>query len=380
MRAYTISYKNLTKKIKDIYDQNNEDKSSKNVSSFVKSCPIKIGTFQDLIMEIAELSYKNPNVMLFYRGQSHNYIKAKYSLLYPSIYRVDTPKDIPYNFSILEASAKVLLKKLENNKEIDSNEIREIQQIKLLQYSILQHYEVCSTPLLDVTQSLKVACSFAALNNKNNTGYIYVLGLPYITGRISVDSENYITNIRLLSISCSASKRPFFQEGYLVQTEFASSNIKRNIYDFNRRIVAIYELKNDKNFWGTESPINETNLYPQNDLMNDICDQVKKEKFSVTSRDMGKVNYNEIGEFLTIWNSLEKEICYKTHSNILGQGIQRIIRNNKDYEKEARSLNMLRQFRNTLVHGTKDISIEKLKEETDNLKELISKLNIDTKI
>ena len=119
----------------------------------------------------------------------------------------------------------------------------------MLQYSILQHYEVCKTPLLDVTQSLKAACSFAILDNKDNVGYIYVLGIPYMTGRISVDSEEYITNVRLLSIGCSLSKRPFFQEGYLVQTEFTTdSDIKKGELDFNRRLIAIYKFNNNEKF------------------------------------------------------------------------------------------------------------------------------------
>ena len=237
MREYSVTYNNLTKKIKEKYNSFSKSKSVKDVTSFVRSNTIKVETFHDLIMEIAELSYKNPDVMLFYRGQNHNYLKKKYSTLYPSIYR---SYDINFDFNVLNKSADRLIKEIECNGSIDNDELREIKKIKLLQYSILQHYEVCKTPLLDVTQSIKVACSFAILENKNDIGYIYILGLPYITGRISVDSEDYITNVRLLSISCSSSKRPFFQEGYLVQTEFTSSDdIEKGELDFNRRIVAI---------------------------------------------------------------------------------------------------------------------------------------------
>lgn len=40
---------------------------------------------------------------------------------------------------------------------------------KVLQWSILQHYEAALTPLTDVTQSIRVAGSFAQLNNKCTT-------------------------------------------------------------------------------------------------------------------------------------------------------------------------------------------------------------------
>lgn len=277
MREYSVKYNNLTKRIKEVYTE--EDRSAKKITSFVRSNTIKVETLHDLVMEIAELSYKNPDVMLFYRGQNNNYIKRKYSTLYPTIYRLKK-KDINFEFEILEKSASKLLQELEDNNDVDVEELKEIKRIKLLQYSILQHYEVCKTPLLDLTQSLKVACSFAILDNKNNIGYIYVLGLPYITGRISIDSEDYITNVRLLSIGCSSSKRPFFQEGYLVQTEFASdTDIEKGELDFNRRIVAIYEFENDKKFWGSENPISKDDLYPPEDTMKDICEKIKNKKY-----------------------------------------------------------------------------------------------------
>ena len=72
-----------------------------------------------------------------------------------------------------------------------------------MQWSILQHYEVCGTPLIDFTHSFRVACSFAQLENESDRAYIYVFGLPYITNRISINSEHDLINIRLLSISFS---------------------------------------------------------------------------------------------------------------------------------------------------------------------------------
>lgn len=373
MREYSVTYNNLTKKIKEKYNSFSKSKSVKDVTSFVRSNTIKVETFHDLIMEIAELSYKNPDVMLFYRGQNHNYLKKKYSTLYPSIYR---SYDINFDFNVLNKSADRLIKEIECNGSIDNDELREIKKIKLLQYSILQHYEVCKTPLLDVTQSIKVACSFAILENKNDIGYIYILGLPYITGRISVDSEDYITNVRLLSISCSSSKRPFFQEGYLVQTEFTSSDdIEKGELDFNRRIVAIYEFRNNKKFWGFENPISKKNLYPENDMMKEICKKIKNERYYI--------NYNKsvdnklIGEFLTIWNRLEEDIRFKTQMNQFGKGVNMLVHNrNELYEKNMKDIDKLRRFRNILVHGTNEISDKQLESEIRNLQLLLKKLKI----
>lgn len=377
MREYSVTYDNLTKRIKKVYK--GKSNSARDVTSFVRSNTIKIPTFHDLIMEIAELSYKNPDVMLFYRGQNSNYVKKIYSTLYPSIYRSNNEKEIKFEFKILENSANKLLQELEKDDNVDVEELKEIKKIKLLQYSILQHYEVCKTPLLDLTQSLKVACSFAILNNKNKTGYIYVLGLPYITGRISVDSENYITNVRLLSISCSSSKRPFFQEGYLVQTEFVSdTNIEKGELDFNRRIVAIYEFENNKKFWESETPISENDLYPPKDIMKNICKKIKDKKYYSQDDDIS-VDKNLVNKFLTLWNQLEEEVKYKTDSNNFWKGVKLLVvyRKNKLYEENMREIERLRKFRNKVVHETKDVSNEDLELEINNLKQLLKKLNIE---
>jgi hypothetical protein len=245
----------------------------------------------------------------------------------------------------------------------------------LLQYSILQHYEVCKTPLLDVTQSLKAACSFAILDNKDNVGYIYVLGIPYMTGRISVDSEEYITNVRLLSIGCSLSKRPFFQEGYLVQTEFTTdSDIKKGELDFNRRLIAIYKFNNNEKFWGLEKPIRKEILYPEQDKMKNICEKIKKEKYYLSLQEGDKYL---IGEFLYLWNSLEELVRKETKNNNFMRGISTLVQQeNILYEKNRREIDRLRNFRNTLVHETSKIKNEQLEIEIDNLKKILKELNI----
>ena len=268
---------------------------------------------------------------------------------------------------------------LEKDNNVDKEEIKELKKIKLLQYSILQHYEVCKTPLLDLTQSIKVACSFAILDNKDKTGYIYVLGMPYVNGRISVDSEDYITNVRLLSISSSSSKRPFFQEGYLVQTEFASNtDIEKGELDFNRRIVAIYKFKNTKKFWGSERPIEKGNLYPEEDTMKDICDRLKERKYYYIGNEDN--NGNLIGTFLTLWNLLEDEIRNTTQLNDLQKGLKVLVSGrNKVNEDERQKIDEIRRFRNKLVHNTNDVSGKDLDNKIIDLKNLLRELNIKFK-
>ena len=379
MREYSVTYNKLTKKLREHYKQHKLSQSTRDVTSFVRSNTINIETFHDLIMEIAELSYKNPDVMLFYRGQNNNYIKTKYATLYPTIYRSNSVKDIKFDFEVLEKTSTMLMAELEKDNNVDKEEINELKKIKLLQYSILQHYEVSKTPLLDLTQSLKVACSFAILDNEDNTGYIYVLGMPYINGRISVDSEDYITNVRLLSISSSSSKRPFFQEGYLVQTEFSSDgDIEKGELDFNRRIVAIYKFKNTETFWGSERPIERENLYPEDDTMKDICERLKERKYYyVGNQDNSR---NLIGTFLTLWNFLEYEIRNKTQFNDLHKGLKVLVSEIDGLNEENRKkIDEIRRFRNKLVHNTKDVLGKDLDNKIIDLKNLLRELNIKFK-
>lgn len=371
MRAYFLGKKNLTRKLNLLCDENINSK--KVITSIVRGNPVEVSTFYDLIMEIAELSYKNPDVMLFYRGQNNNYTKNNIATLYPTIYRADNKRDIDFDFKVLNEATVKLIDALKKDARIDSEELKEIRKIKLLQYSILQHYEVCKTPLLDLTQSIKVACSFAILKNKNNIGYIYVLGLPYINGRISVDSEEYITNVRLLSISSSAAKRPFFQEGYLVQTEFASdlkNNINKDELDFNRRLLAIYKFKNDQQFWGEESPICENALYPNDDVMKEICNKIKSTKYYLSDKFNKSSNTKLLGDFLTLWSNVENYYNY----------ISKITNNNlmldKSYVHDESYLKTLRAFRNKVVHKPELIKDDELLKNINMLKSLLDNKKI----
>lgn len=368
MRAYLLGKKNLTRKLSLLCDENT--KSKNRITSIVRGNAIEICSFYDLIMEIAELSYRNPDVMLFYRGQNNNYTKNNIATLYPTIYRATDKSTINFDFKVLNESSVKLIAALKADERIDSEELKEIRKIKLLQYSILQHYEVCKTPLLDLTQSIKVACSFAILNNEKNIGYIYVLGLPYINGRISVDSEEYITNIRLLSISSSAAKRSFFQEGYLVQTEFASdieNNIKMDELDFNRRLLAIYKFKNNKQFWGDESPISETALYPNDDIMKEICNRIRDSKFYLSNKTTKNTNTKLLGDFLTLWSNIES---YQNYNSTGINRIKNLILDKSSIFDES-YLKTLRDFRNKVVHKPDSIKDDELIKNINKLKTLM---------
>jgi hypothetical protein len=177
-----------------------------------------VDTYRELVEYCAALAYLNKDHLLFFRGQGVDFKnKNDKSTFYPSIYRGDyLPKrEVEHRFDILNQASSKLVELLSTRTKDGTGELK---RKKYIQWSILQHYEVCGTPLIDLTHSLRVACSFAQLENGNDHAYVYVFGLPYITNRISINSEHDLINIRLLSICPPDALRPYFQEGYLAAT------------------------------------------------------------------------------------------------------------------------------------------------------------------
>jgi hypothetical protein len=150
-----------------------------------------------------------------------------------------------------------------------------VQRFSILRWALLQHYGVCRTPLLDVTHSLRVACSFA-FQEQQGSPYLYVLAFPQISGSVTTSSEHGIQVIRLLSICPSAALRPHYQEGYLVG-EFPTISFRQKMLydraelDMANRLVCKFRLANYKKFW--HSGFTEI---PHGALFPDARDMLKK--------------------------------------------------------------------------------------------------------
>jgi len=240
--------------------------------------PLTVESFIELVKKVAILSFHNKDFLLFFRGQRNDHLnRAGNSSFYPSIYRTKSgenlaPGLIDIRFKLLEQASNMLVKKFIEHGITDS--IGELKRRKFIQWSILQHYEVCDTPLLDLTQSLRVACSFA-LPKKQEFGYIFVFGMPYITNRITINSEQDIVNIRLINICPPQALRPYFQEGNLVGTADVSTDYDdRTELDFKRRLIAKFKIPNSKDFWGDQQSLDKY-LMPSDDQIETICQEIK---------------------------------------------------------------------------------------------------------
>ncbi len=210
-----------------------------------------VSTFRPLVEHVARVAYANRDELLFFRGQGKDYqSRTGGTTLYPSIYRGDIvpTRELRHRFDLLDQAARLLVDRFKTAKVEGHTELRHKRYI---QWSILQHYEVAATPFLDLTQSLRVACSFAQLRSTDPTCHVYVLGLPYMTNRLTINSEHDVVNIRLLSICPPAALRPYFQEGYLAGTADVTTDFdSKTELDFRNRLIAKFAIPRARSFWG----------------------------------------------------------------------------------------------------------------------------------
>jgi hypothetical protein len=246
----------------------------------LKSSPKHVDTYDRLVKDIAQILHRNRHLTLYYRGQSDDYEENDRTTIMPSIFRKKGEEKLMLKdrFELLHNNVEKL-KNLFRESEIKYAGTSLLNKYPEIGWSLLQHYEVCDTPLIDLTQSLHVACSFAFDRNENNTGIIYVLGMPWPTDAIGYNTYEELVNIRLLSVCPPQAHRPFFQEGFLAGPfpNYGLDNPSRvKQFDFARRMIAKFEIPIEKSFWGSGfGRIPASKLYQEKDPIKRICDQLK---------------------------------------------------------------------------------------------------------
>jgi hypothetical protein len=248
----------------------------------------RVRRFMELATKVAELQFRNRDFVLMFRGQPGDYrnrsgyTSLKSTLMRaPESARVPTEGAIQQRFSQLVAAEQSLVIEY-NRRELLGRE--RLARQRILRWSILQHYEICRTPLLDVTQSLRIAASFASLNAVREA-YVFVLGIPHVSGAITASAEAGLQIVRLASVCPPTAVRPHIQEGYLLgeYPDFSSAEQKL-LYshaemDFARRLIAKFVFE-PISFWeksGKFPRVGESALYPRasQDPMRDLADAVK---------------------------------------------------------------------------------------------------------
>ncbi|MDN3588067.1 FRG domain-containing protein [Pedobacter aquatilis] len=230
-----------------------------------------IKAFRELIEEVANVTINNKNFEMFYRGQSKDYKNnsSKYysdrvpkTTIFPTICRPELKSDGSPKYSIRSNQVKARYEQLEKMiKLVDNKGGRYLNEYY---YLLFQHYDTLPTPFIDITQSLRVAATFALRNSP--IGYLYVLGLPYPNQSISYFLDFGIILIKLQNILQTSALRPRYQEGFLVG-KYPILPKKTGGDDLANRLVGKFFLDNtDGKFWDPDfPPMPDGVLYPKND-------------------------------------------------------------------------------------------------------------------
>lgn len=278
---HSFSHLNLERKSNKLSDK--EWAKPMSLEDIINSEPRRVETYDDLVKDVAQILHHNRNYVLFYRGQGNDYKNdVGETIILPSIYR----KKPDEKRLMLKERFEMLEEKVIKLKQVFKEQVLQLAGTTMLNkypeiaWSLLQHYEICETPLLDLTHSLHVACSFAFDKNTNETGIIYVLGLPWQTDAIGYNTYEELMNLRLLSVCPPQAQRPFFQEGYLTGPfpNYQLDNPKRvEQFDFARRLIAKFQIPiTNENFWGVGfDRIPSEKLYQDNDEIKRICESLK---------------------------------------------------------------------------------------------------------
>jgi hypothetical protein len=257
------------------------------ISKIRKGAGHTVNSFLELAFKVAELQFRNRDHVLLFRGQSADYRNKKgNSTLKPTLFR-PLKKGNP--------NSNTLIQRFEALRDAEDDLAYRYQQAgflgaerlqrqHILRWAILQHYEVCRTPLLDITASLRVAASFASLDHKGEA-FLFVLGVPNLSGAITASAEAGLQIVRLSSVCPPKAIRPHLQEGYLLGEYPEMSDFGRvqqyfqYEIDFGRRLVAKFRFE-PKTFWKDDAfpMVTKKALYPspQGDPFHKVVSAVKQ--------------------------------------------------------------------------------------------------------
>jgi hypothetical protein len=248
----------------------------------------KVESFLELATKVAELQFMNRDHVLLFRGQTtdhrnvQNNTTLKPTLFRPKSQGNPSPPVLINRFDFLRRAEQQLIQSYQQKRFIGLDRLKRHQ---IVRWAILQHYEVCPTPLLDVTHSLRVAASFAS-SDANNEAFIIVLGVPNLSGAITASAEAGVQIVRLSSVCPPSALRPHIQEGYLLgEYPEMIGYEQKELYahyeiDFGRRLVAKFRF-DPGTFWKPDAfpKVERKALYPssKDDPLRKMTEQIKKD-------------------------------------------------------------------------------------------------------
>ena len=246
-------------------------KSTRQTSREVStSDPYSVYSFDELFRIVSFLNVMNKTRILLFRGQSRD-LPVR-----PTIFRdqwhvphrseiVDLSLDRTHYFnaltSLCDLVQKALKAKLPRHAPFDN--YKKDSRLRVAPWSVIQHYELWPTPVIDLTSSLRVAASFAlGLPEPLNEGFLYAYALPSVTSDL-MELKGVPDPIayRLSAVCPPYAPRPHLQEGILIgHSAIQSSDLDTVACDFlDNMLVAKFRLSDEltngqSSFWSSEFP------------------------------------------------------------------------------------------------------------------------------
>ena len=246
-----------------------------------KSHGKKVKDYIELAALVAELQYRNPDYVLLFRGQDNDYRdqEGSQSTCWPRFLRSDELwRPWWHKGRALKIASDLLVKRMS---ALNTYASRKMRREKAVQWAILQHYDIVDTPFLDVTQSLRIAASFAS-SKKTDEAFLLVFAMPQISGGVTVSAEANVELVRLASVCPPEAVRPHIQEAYALG-DYPQIDIESSTYstesDCANRLIAKFRFSPAK-FWeknGNFPQVPNEALYPSShdDPMARIADEIK---------------------------------------------------------------------------------------------------------
>lgn len=235
----------------------------------------EVASYARLVDLVAEIAYRNPRFTLLFRGQHADYRESvrggTLSSLFPTLWR-HGPKGRSRAWSKIDEWCR----RLQGLNVLSRRDRRHLRAIPERPWAILQHYSSvthCDTPLLDVTENLRVAASFATHGylgkprNTNHHGVVFVLGFPPIQEGTTVSVDDGLILLRLASVCPQSARRPHFQCGFLAGTYPTNLGSGKTHKNFAHRLVGKLRISADDSFWDVDDPLREAALFPPDDFL-----------------------------------------------------------------------------------------------------------------
>lgn len=210
---------------------------------------------KELFAAVSEWRAKHSNTgRTFFRGQSNRYFSPEgKDWILPSICRANGrwiyQNELTHRIETLnEKVAQMNERYLDSSIWSDDISIKKMLCDKHVSHGLSQHYELCLTPHLDVTEDFEVAYSFAK-HKDIKKGFVFLIRTPRCPHLVNVFFEENLYAINLQKIVIPQSTRPNKQKAWSLSFYPEISSLTKELYgpssfDLGKYADYLIDLKN----------------------------------------------------------------------------------------------------------------------------------------